>query len=456
MPRLTRRAFTDLAIWMMGFGLVIGLVFPPACVVLGLPAERVITLPFFFATVAAGLLVGAVNYALARYVVGTRLRTLVDRMSFVDEELRRSAVDGDLSRCDPATCRIEVDSEDELGASAAAFNGLVEALARSHRAEDQVRGFVRELSSRLELDELGSVGLDGIVRIGGFAAGAFLVDIDGEVRVLASRSILAPESLPATDHVRRVLRTAEPEVIEIPTGVTVDGTLISFPARSVHLLPVAFKGIAIGALVLAASDPIAPDTARLVDLCAANLGLALNNALAHHRLARVAALDPLTDALNRRFGLTRLQEEFARAIRAKAPLGVLMLDLDHFKAVNDTYGHPVGDRVLQAAAHAIRRVIREGDVLVRYGGEEFLVILPGSSRADLALAADRIRRAVADTTVADGDQSIAVTVSIGGCSLPETNVERSADLVERADVALYAAKDGGRDRIVVEGMRPGA
>jgi diguanylate cyclase (GGDEF)-like protein len=456
MPRLTRRAFTDLAIWMVGFGLVIGLVFPPACVVLGLPAERVITIPFFAATVAAGLLVGAVNFALARYVVGSRLRTLVARMSFVDTELRRAAVDGDLSRCDPATCRIEVDSEDEFGASAAAFNGLVEALARSHGAEDQLRSFVRELSSRLALDDLGSVGLDGIIRIGGFGAGAFLVDIDGEVSVLASRSILEPATLTTTDHVRRVLRTAEREVIEIPTGVTVDGTLISFPARSIVVLPVAFKGVAIGVLVLAATEPIAPDTARLLDLCVANLGLALNNALAHHRLARVAALDPLTDALNRRFGLTRLQEEFARAVRADAPLGILMLDLDHFKAVNDTYGHPVGDRVLQAAARATRRVVREGDVLVRYGGEEFLVILPGSSRADLALVADRIRRAVADTTVADGEQSVAVTVSIGGCSLPETSVELSGDLVERADVALYAAKAGGRDGVVIDGLRPGA
>ena len=89
-------------------------------------------------------------------------------------------------------------------------------------------------------------------------------------------------------------------------------------------------------------------------------------------------MDPLTDAYNRRFGLARLREEFSRAVRAENPLGILMLDLDHFKAINDTYGHLVGDRVLRAVATACRRVVREGDILIRYGGEEFLVLLPGA------------------------------------------------------------------------------
>ena len=120
----------------------------------------------------------------------------------------------------------------------------------------------------------------------------------------------------------------------------------------------------------------------------------MNNALAHDRLERLAAIDPLTEAYNRRFGLARLHEEYSRAVRAEAPLGILMLDLDHFKAVNDIYGHLVGDRVLRAVARACRRVIREGDVLVRYGGEEFLVLLPGAGVDDVMQIGERIRRAV--------------------------------------------------------------
>ena len=133
-------------------------------------------------------------------------------------------------------------------------------------------------------------------------------------------------------------------------------------------MPVTFKSVPLGAVVLATSEAFAADGVGLLEHFRADLGLAVNNALAHDRLARLAAVDPLTDAYNRRFGLGRLREEYSRAVRAEAPLGVLMVDLDHFKAVNDTYGHLVGDRLLRAVAAACRRVIREGDVLVRYGG----------------------------------------------------------------------------------------
>jgi two-component system cell cycle response regulator len=124
-----------------------------------------------------------------------------------------------------------------------------------------------------------------------------------------------------------------------------------------------------------------------------------------------------------------------------------MLDLDHFKVVNDTYGHLVGDRVLRAAAAACRRIIREGDVLVRFGGEEFLILVPGAAHADLAELGERVRRAIAATVVAEGDQRISITVSIGGASFPERGAESSDALVDLADTALYAAKAAGRDRV---------
>jgi two-component system cell cycle response regulator len=160
-------------------------------------------------------------------------------------------------------------------------------------------------------------------------------------------------------------------------------------------------------------------------------------------------VDPLTDAYNRRFGLARLQEEYSRAVRAEAPLGVLMLDLDHFKAVNDTYGHLVGDRVLRAVAHACRRVLREGDVLVRYGGEEFLVLLPGAGVADVTQIGERIRRAVGETSVVEGDGRVAVTVSLGGTIYRDNVTTSSEQLVAQADAALYEAKAAGRDRLQI-------
>lgn len=103
--------------------------------------------------------------------------------------------------------------------------------------------------------------------------------------------------------------------------------------------------------------------------------------------------------------------------------------------------------MLRAAAAACRRIIREGDILIRYGGEEFLILVPGAALANLAELGERVRRAIAATVVAEGEQRIGITVSIGGASFPEQDVESSDALVELADSALYVAKRGGRDRV---------
>lgn len=124
-----------------------------------------------------------------------------------------------------------------------------------------------------------------------------------------------------------------------------------------------------------------------------------------------------------------------------------MFDLDHFKSVNDTYGHLVGDRVLVHMAKLARSVMREGDVLVRYGGEEFLAILPAASREDCRAVGERLRRLVQESAVRDGEQEIRITVSAGVAATPELTVDSPNDLVSQADQALYEAKDMGRNQV---------
>lgn len=127
-----------------------------------------------------------------------------------------------------------------------------------------------------------------------------------------------------------------------------------------------------------------------------------------------------------------------------------MLDLDHRGQVNDTYGHIVGDRVLQSAVAATRQVLRDGDILVRYGGEEFLVILPGAGRRDLADMAERIRRSISEAEIVTGGHRLSITVRHrGGAGLPEQAVRDPAELIGIADQALYTAKAAGRDRSVI-------
>jgi diguanylate cyclase (GGDEF)-like protein len=451
MPRLTSSVFRDLAIWMAGFGLAIGLVFPPFVVALGVAASVAISAPFVVSCVAAGLLVGGVNWALARLIVGRRLAALADRMAAVTVNVREAVYTGDWLDCQADRCRVTVDSADEIGRSARSFNDLVDALSESHDVEAAVSRFTNSLACELDVDRVVQAALGQLLAISGTQAGAILVVSDGEVRLRASEGLRDPGHLETSDHVLGVVRDREVRMLDLPDDVVVDGLLVAFRARHVLVAPLVFKSVVLGVVVLAVGGQHRFDGRRLIELLRPTLGLALNNAMAHERLQRLAAVDPLTDAYNRRFGLARLREEFSRAVRTGAPLGLVMLDIDRFKQVNDTYGHVVGDRVLRATAGACRRVLREGDVLVRYGGDELLAVLPGASRADAMEVAERLRRAAADMTVSDGSQVIGVTLSAGVASSPEERVDAETALVERADASLYEAKALGRNRVVVSG-----
>lgn len=450
MLRLTDRIFTDLAIWMTSFGLLIGFIFPPFCVLLGLPAELVMTPRFHAATILAGLLVAGVNFTLARIVVGRRMRRLATHMTQVESQLDKATISGDWSSCDPVECAMPVDSTDEVGASSAAFNSLIDTLARSHRIEMATRGFTEVVSSHLDLESLGHEALAAVLKDTGATAGLLLVERDDGLESLACVGISEPDEVAQNAHVASALRTGRTQLLDVDLDqVVIDSVLLEQTASQVVIVPLSFKDVPLGALVLAAVKPFARDVRILVRHFQTDLGLALSNALSHDRLQRLAALDPLTDAYNRRFGLVRLQEEFGRALRVSGPLGVLMLDLDHFKSINDTFGHLVGDRLLRATAASIRRVTREGDVLMRYGGEEFLVVVPGAAVEDLQELAERMRRAVAATELMDGDRRVTVTVSIGGAAYPEYDVSSATELVDAADKVLYAAKQQGRDQVVL-------
>ena len=166
-------------------------------------------------------------------------------------------------------------------------------------------------------------------------------------------------------------------------------------------------------------------------------------------LERLSVTDPLTGLANRRRLMAELEREVLRSGRLERPCAVMMLDVDHFKHFNDTYGHPAGDEVLRRLADVLRRTVREVDTPARYGGEEFMVILPETPHAQAAAIAERIRARVADERFApagDGEQA-GVTISIGLAGFPGDGTSPEA-LIEAADDALYRAKEGGRNRVV--------
>ncbi len=191
------------------------------------------------------------------------------------------------------------------------------------------------------------------------------------------------------------------------------------------------------------------DSAQIGGSALATVKLELTNIVRKTKhieaLRRQATNDALTDALNRHVLLPRLTMELARVKRTKQPMGILMLDIDHFKALNDQYGHSAGDAVLAQFADVIRKGLRLTDSFIRYGGEEFIVILPGTDWVHAAMIAERLRNTVDNHVFQyEGNASLSITVSIGYATAVE-GTEDPHKLIAAADTGLYAAKESGRN-----------
>jgi len=179
---------------------------------------------------------------------------------------------------------------------------------------------------------------------------------------------------------------------------------------------------------------------------------ALTNAHKYDAIRRQVVTDHLTRLYNRRYFMNRAGEEIERSLRHQAPLSVLMVDIDHFKAFNDTYGHATGDRVLQTVARAMQDALREPDICARHGGEEFAVLLPNTPGENAYYVAERVRRTLSGTryTGLGLPAEANITISVGVATCPRDATELDA-LMELADKALYRAKAAGRDQVVLHG-----
>ena len=446
--RLTKKVFLDLAIYMSSFGLLIGIVFPFFMLVMGIPSAYVMTVPFFLSCIVAGVIVGTINILLAKTVVGKRIGLLSKKMQFIVGKLNDAKSLSDLEDCDSQECLLPVDSADELGESAQAYNTLLQALSNSIASESAVRSFNNLLSSQLELEILAKNAVDRILRYLDADAGAVIIERGGEFEVIYSFGIKDPSGIVANENLWKLFESSTMQRNVFDGKLTIDCTLLSFQPDEVLTLPIVYKDVPLGLLVIATRKILSSRSLQTLEMFNQCFSLALNNAITYDQLQKLAANDPLTGLYNRRFGMTRLTEEFSRSVRTHLPLGLLIFDIDHFKRVNDTYGHTVGDKVLLNLAKITAMAARKGDLTIRYGGEEFIVILPGADKKDCAYIAERLRHMVEESIIQMGDIQIRVTISIGVASYPEYNVENEHALIKSADKALYMAKDQGRNMVV--------
>jgi diguanylate cyclase (GGDEF)-like protein len=219
------------------------------------------------------------------------------------------------------------------------------------------------------------------------------------------------------------------------------GSVLTHPLRGA-------KGDAVLGLVSVwrRGRPFAARERELFTYLAAQAGVSLENVELHQTVQRQAVTDELTGLSNHRRFQESLAYEVERARRFAAGVGLVMLDIDNFKSVNDTYGHQTGDRVLAAVAGVLREQSREIDEPARYGGEELAVVLPGTDLEGAYNLAERVREGVAALSFeTEGGEPLRVTASFGAAAIPESGSDQRS-LIAAADVALYAAKRSGKNR----------
>jgi diguanylate cyclase (GGDEF)-like protein len=261
---------------------------------------------------------------------------------------------------------------------------------------------------------------------------------------------VANSPLPADAVLRQVLAGRRTVLLAAKAGDRDEWLAALMPgAANLVLVPLSAEGRTMGVLVvehaLRSGTRIERRVVGALERFAAHGGLALRNAWLLLQLRRTADTDGLTGIANRRIFDETMIREMARAVRSGEELSLVMMDIDHFKKLNDNYGHQVGDDVLRRVAQAIADGTRTYDIAARYGGEEFAIVLPRTPKGDAAQVAERLRRAAVD---AEGDPG--VTLSAGVATFPGDAMDAES-LLARADEALYASKRAGRDRLTVSG-----
>jgi diguanylate cyclase (GGDEF)-like protein len=296
--------------------------------------------------------------------------------------------------------------------------------------------------------------IDGLANFIAYEQALFYIERDMNLVLTASRGISAGEQdylehWPAQQpRIISRLRLAKKPLILAPEEAATLAGANGRPGK-LHVLAVPILSGSGSFRLLLAGRPVRPMDQQQMEIAAAmakQVSVALDNAQLIKDLENLATTDGLTRLYNRRHFMERAESEFVRSHRYKRELSVFLLDADHFKDINDNHGHETGDRVLRILAETCRLSLRQLDVLGRYGGEEFVVLLPETSASLAQEAAERLRKQIEELRIPASAGDIRVTVSIGVATAGQTT-ESVAALINQADRALYEAKRGGRNRV---------
>jgi diguanylate cyclase (GGDEF)-like protein/PAS domain S-box-containing protein len=331
---------------------------------------------------------------------------------------------------------------------------------RGRKVAETLRAAGVTLSSTLDELEVSRLILGQLQKVMPFDTGLFFRLRGNELEVAGALGV--PEGTPLTGrrvHITEyplgysVIEGREPLIIARLKGREM---LLPFVSRQPMVsflgVPLVFGNTACGLIALYSARPayFSDEEERVAALFANQAAIALENSHFFAEISRLASTDSLTGISNRHHFFEQADKEFRRALRYHRPLSIIMFDIDNFKRVNDRYGHLAGDQVLKTVASTVQKAIRDVDILCRYGGEEFIVVLPETELEPAVGGADRLRHEVEELVVHTDGGPVKVTISLGVAALreePGPNLER---IISRADDALYAAKSAGRNKVMAE------
>lgn len=449
-----RSVLRNLLFSMLAFGLFVGLIFPPFSRIV-LNTERAYSLVFISMCVVAGLIVGIFNFLIFRILVSRELNLIQNGMNHVNQNI----VDAEVLEEDCVSeCTLEITSADIIGDISLSFNSMTHEIFKRLELEGETRKFNSKLMHSVELKDVSDTILNGMAAVISAKAGLLYGGKAEKMQLLSHFGVDKTDGITSifVDQFGPIEKALESE--DILSYSQLDGwewfsqstPLGNFRPGSILLIPLMAKQQSVGLVVLACGiQTLSPQQQKALETLRSFAAPYLDNSILHKRITELAAIDDLTNILNRRFGMRRLKEEYSRSTRHGVPISAVMVDIDHFKNFNDTFGHNAGDAVLKMVASTIQNNLRAEDMVCRYGGEEFLMGLAGAGMNDSALVTERIRRAIETNHISWGNKHLSVTISSGIATYPVVRASVCEELITAADKALYAAKEFGRNQVTV-------
>ncbi len=353
--------------------------------------------------------------------------------------------------------RTEILTKDEFEELGAGFNRMAEAIQDHQERVESFNSLSSLLITSLKPRDLMQSVLDKVIELTRSQSGLIYLReerAEGDllipyvahaVDVERMQTVRFGEGLPG----EAAMKKRALAVTDIPEDcrLNVNFGFAELLPREVSIFPIVYRDSTLGVMVLGTLNQFRRNELSLLEYMTNQIAVVLENALTHEKVERLSITDALTGAYNRGYLSQRLEEAFADAVRYNNPLSVLVIDIDHFKRINDRFGHQTGDEALIAVSRCLKEKLRETDRLGRYGGEEFVVVLPHTGLTDALTTAEKLRAAVADVRCPGlGDEQI--TISIGVAGYPDGEIDSVDALVRKADQALYEAKNSGRNRVV--------